>query len=79
MAPNRMFQQQTGQNEKNQKFSQIFKLWRERITSIPLSLPHWIQFTSIRVENRDFGKTGKSLMKQAKLAKACIHYVMWRI
>ena len=38
------------------------------ITSIPLSLPHWIQHTNIRDENHDFGKTGKSLIKQAKPA-----------
>ena len=45
----------------------------------PDSFPHWIQHTSIRDENRDFGKTAKSLMKQAEPAEACTHYVMWRI
>ena len=38
----------------------------------PLSLPHWIQHTSIRDENRDFGKTGKSLMRTGR-------GVLWRI
>ena len=32
----------------------------------PLSLPHWIQHTSIRDENRDFGKSGKPLMKTGR-------------
>ena len=30
-------------------------------TSILLSLPHWIQYTSIRDENRDFRRSGKPL------------------
>ena len=42
---------------------EIFKRRQKRIASILLSLPHWIQHTSIRDENCDFGKLGKPLMK----------------
>ena len=38
----------------------------ESLQSSSPSLPHWIQHTSIRDENRDFGKSGKPLMKTGR-------------
>ena len=43
----------------------------------PLSLPDWIQHTRIRDENRDLGKSGKSLMKTGRGLPPL--YVIWRI
>ena len=37
-----------------------------RFNVILFSLPHWIQHTRIRDENRDFRKSGKPLMKTGR-------------
>ena len=66
MAPNRMFQQMTDKTKKKKK-QEIFKNFQATTVTnrfnLPPPLPHWIQHTSTRDENRDFGKSRKPLMK----------------
>ena len=55
----------------NEKKQEIFKNFQattvtNRFNIILLSLPHWIQHTSIRDENRDFRNSGKPLMKTGR-------------
>ena len=57
------------QNEK--KKQEIFNNFQattvtNRFNVILLSLPHWIQHTRIRDENRDFRKSGKPVMKTGR-------------
>ena len=72
MAPNRMFQQLTDKTKKRKKKKtkqEIFKNFQATTVTnrfILFSLPHWIQDTSIRDENRDIGKSEKPLMKTAR-------------
>ena len=68
MAPNRMFQQLTDKTKKNQEIFKNFQATTvtNRFNIILLCLPHWIQHTRIRDENRDFRKSGKSLMKTSR-------------
>ena len=49
------------QNEKKQEIFKNFQATTvtNRFNIILLSLPHWIQHTRIRDENRDFRKLGK--------------------
>ena len=54
------------QNEKNKKFSKFSKFSSDAIASIFTSLPHWIQHTSIRDENRYIGKSGKPPVKTGR-------------
>ena len=68
MAPNRMFQQLTDKTKKTQEIFQNFQATTvtNRFNIILLSLPHWIQHTRMRDENRDFRKSGKPLMKTGR-------------
>ena len=65
MARNRMFQQLTDKTKKKQEIFKKFQATTvvNRFNIILLSLPHCIQQTRIRDENRDFRKSGKPLMK----------------
>ena len=58
-------------NRQNGKKQEILKHFQattvtNRFNIILLSLPHWIQHTSIRDENRDIGKSGKPLTKTGR-------------
>ena len=58
-------------DRQNEKKQEIFKNFQSttvtnRFNIILLSLPHWIQHTRIRDENRDFRKSGKPLMKTGR-------------
>ena len=56
------------ENEKEQEIVKNFQATTitNRFKIIPLSLPHWIQHTRIRDENRDLRKSGKPLMKTGR-------------
>ena len=54
------------QNEKKQEIFKNFQATTVTNRLNPLSLPHWIQHTSICDKNRDFGKSGKPLMKTGR-------------